>query len=51
MREQRPYFHIGRQAKIPVMVGSNLDEVSILASPIVGGKSSPPETVKETESG
>ena len=40
-------FARGKQAKIPVMVGSNLDEVSIFASPIVGGTSYRPETINE----
>lgn len=40
-------FERGRQAKIPVIVGSNEDEVSIFASPIVGGKSYRPKTVAE----
>ncbi|HEV2576414.1 MAG TPA: carboxylesterase family protein [Acidobacteriaceae bacterium] len=38
-------FRRGEQVKVPVMVGSNLDEVSIFASPIVGGKSYRPQTV------
>lgn len=38
-------FDKGRQAKIPVIVGSNEDEVSIFASPIVGGKAYRPRTV------
>ena len=40
-------FANGKQAKIPVIVGSNDDEVSIFASPIVGGKSNRPRTVDE----
>jgi para-nitrobenzyl esterase len=40
-------FASGRQAKIPVIVGSNNDEISIFASPIVGGKSYRPKTVAE----
>ena len=40
-------FAAGRQAKVAVMVGSNEDEVSIFASPIVGGKSYRPKTVAE----
>ncbi len=40
-------FANGKQAKIPVIVGSNNDEVSIFASPIVGGKSNRPRTVDE----
>ncbi|MGC2162984.1 MAG: carboxylesterase family protein [Silvibacterium sp.] len=38
-------FRDGRQAKVAVIVGSNEDEVSIFASPIVGGKSYRPKTV------
>lgn len=40
-------FANGKQAKIPVIVGSNNDEVSIFASPLVGGKSNRPKTVDE----
>lgn len=40
-------FAQGRQAKVPVLVGSNEDEVSIFASPIVGGKSYRPKTIAE----
>ena len=40
-------FRSGQQAKVPVMVGSNLDEVSIFASPLVGGRSYRPQTVSE----
>jgi para-nitrobenzyl esterase len=40
-------FANGKQAKIPVIVGSNNDEVSIFASPIVGGRSNRPKTVEE----
>ncbi|MGB8478755.1 MAG: carboxylesterase family protein [Acidobacteriaceae bacterium] len=40
-------FANGKQAKIPVIVGSNNDEVSIFASPLVGGKSNRPKTVEE----
>jgi para-nitrobenzyl esterase len=40
-------FAEGKQARIPVIVGSNADEVSIFASPIVGGKSYRPKTVAE----
>jgi para-nitrobenzyl esterase len=48
LRDQ-PYsvFKDGRQIKVPVIVGSNLDEVSIFASPLVGGKSNRPKTVAE----
>jgi para-nitrobenzyl esterase len=38
-------FAQGKQAKVPVIVGSNTDEDSIFASPIVGGKSYRPKTV------
>jgi para-nitrobenzyl esterase len=48
LREQPAItFAQGRQAKLPVMAGSNLDEVSIFASPIVGGTSHRPKTVAE----
>jgi para-nitrobenzyl esterase len=40
-------FAHGKQAKIPVIVGSNDDEVSIFASPLVGGKSNRPKTIDE----
>jgi para-nitrobenzyl esterase len=40
-------FANGKQAKIPVIVGSNNDEVSIFASPLVGGKSNRPKTIDE----
>lgn len=40
-------FRRGQQIKVPVIVGSNLDEVSIFASPLVGGKSHRPQTVTE----
>jgi para-nitrobenzyl esterase len=40
-------FRRGWQAKVPVIVGSNLDEVSIFASPLVGGRSYRPQTVSE----
>jgi para-nitrobenzyl esterase len=40
-------FSEGKQARIPVIVGSNADEVSIFASPIVGGKSYRPRTIAE----
>jgi len=40
-------FANGKQARIPVIVGSNNDEVSIFASPIVGGKSNRPKTIEE----
>jgi para-nitrobenzyl esterase len=37
----------GRQMKVPVLVGSNDNEVSIFASPLVGGRSYRPKTVAE----
>jgi len=40
-------FANGKQARIPVIVGSNNDEISIFASPLVGGKSNRPKTVEE----
>jgi len=40
-------FKRGQQVKVPVMIGSNLDEVSVFASPLVGGKSYRPKTVAE----
>lgn len=40
-------FAQGRQAKISVIVGSNADEVSIFASPIVGGTAYRPKSVAE----
>jgi para-nitrobenzyl esterase len=40
-------FARGEQANIPVLVGSNENEVSIFASPIVGGKSYRPKTITE----
>jgi len=47
--EDQPWrvFRRGQQVKVPVMIGSNLDEVSIFASPVVGGKSYRPKTVAE----
>jgi len=38
-------FEKGRQAAVRVLVGSNENEVSIFASPIVGGRSNRPQTV------
>ncbi|MGA8531690.1 MAG: carboxylesterase family protein [Acidobacteriaceae bacterium] len=38
-------FAKGEQAKVPVLVGSNDSEVSIFASPLVGGHSYRPKTV------
>jgi len=40
-------FQYGRQASIPVIVGSNTDEVSIFASPLVKGNSYRPKTIGE----
>ena len=40
-------FRRGEQVKVPVIVGSNLDEVSIFASALVGGRSYRPKTVAE----
>jgi carboxylesterase type B len=40
-------FSEGKQARIPVIVGSNADEVSIFASPLVGGESHRPKTIAE----
>lgn len=40
-------FAEGRQVNVPVIVGSNADEVSIFASPLVGGRSNRPKTVAE----
>ena len=40
-------FSQGKQARIPLIVGSNADEVSIFASPLVGGTSYRPKTVDE----
>jgi para-nitrobenzyl esterase len=40
-------FAQGKQARIPVIAGSNRDEVSIFASPIVGGTPHHPKTIAE----
>lgn len=40
-------FEDGRQARVPVLLGTNEDEVSIFASPLVGGHSDRPKTVVE----
>ncbi len=40
-------FRRGEQVKVPVIVGSNLDEVSIFASALVGGKAYRPKTVSD----
>lgn len=40
-------FAKGRQAAVRVLVGSNENEVSIFASPIVGAKSNRPKTVED----
>jgi para-nitrobenzyl esterase len=48
LREQpAAAFAQGRQMKVPVLVGSNENEVSIFASPLVGGRSNRPKTVEE----
>ncbi len=48
LREQpATAFAQGRQMKIPVLVGSNENEVSIFASSLVGGRSYRPKTVAE----
>ena len=38
-------FAKGEQTRVPVLLGSNEDEITIFASPIVGGKSNRPTTV------
>ena len=40
-------FAHGRQSRVPVLVGSNENEVSIFASDLVGGKSYRPRTIAE----
>ena len=40
-------FAKGKQANVPVIVGSNANEVSIFASPLVGGKSYRPKTLAQ----
>lgn len=40
-------FARGGQAKVPVMLGTNEDEVTIFASPLVAGHSNRPKTVAE----
>jgi para-nitrobenzyl esterase len=40
-------FSQGKQARIPVIVGTNSEEVSIFASPIVGGSPHGPKTIAE----
>jgi para-nitrobenzyl esterase len=40
-------FSQGGQARVPVIVGSNTDEVSIFASPLVGGSSYRPKSFDE----
>ena len=48
LREQpAAAFAQGRQMKVPVLVGSNDNEVSIFASPLVGGRANRPKTVAE----
>lgn len=46
---EQPYlvFRNGQQIKVPVIVGSNLNEVSIFASPLVDGTSYRPRTVTD----
>jgi para-nitrobenzyl esterase len=43
-------FARGSETKVPVLVGSNEDEISIFASPIVGGRSYRPKMVTEYRS-
>ena len=45
-RQPAIVFAEGKEAHIPVLVGSTENEVSIFASPIVGGKSRRPDTVE-----
>lgn len=40
-------FARGEQAPVPVMLGTNEDEVSIFASPLVGGRAYRPKTLAE----
>ncbi|HET9086496.1 MAG TPA: carboxylesterase family protein [Acidobacteriaceae bacterium] len=40
-------FEQGKQADVPVIVGSNANEISIFASPLVGGKSYRPKTLAQ----
>jgi para-nitrobenzyl esterase len=40
-------FSQGQQVNVPVIVGSNADEVSIFASPLVGGRPNRPRTLGE----
>jgi para-nitrobenzyl esterase len=40
-------FARGEQIRVPVLEGSNEDEITIFASPIVGGQSNRPKTVRE----
>jgi len=46
-RQPAVTFARGRQAQVPVMLGTNEDEVSIFASPLVAGHSYRPKTVAE----
>lgn len=46
-RQPAVTFARGEQARVPVMLGTNEDEVSIFASPLVGGQSYRPKTVAE----
>jgi len=46
-RQPATTFAQGRQNRVAVLVGSNANEVSIFASPLVGGRSWRPKTVAE----
>jgi para-nitrobenzyl esterase len=46
-RQPAATFAGGGQSRIPVLVGTNANEVSIFASPLVGGRSWRPKTVAE----
>jgi para-nitrobenzyl esterase len=46
-RQPAAVFARGEQMKIPVLVGSNENEMSIFASPLVGGRSYRPKTVAD----
>lgn len=46
-RQPAAVFAQGGQTRIPVLVGSNADEISIFASPIVGGHSYRPKTLAD----
>lgn len=48
LREQpAATFHLGHQLPVPILTGSTENEVSIFASPIVGGTSRRPKTVAD----